>query len=71
MNRYKTEPEYILEESGKMRPMAKQLDCLSQTLLAVEVDLVVLSKEVSKLVNFLDATIVQVRGLRLSESELL
>ncbi len=64
-----SQPEFILAESEKTRRMESQLLCLDHTLLAVEVDLVVLSKEVSKLHQFLENTIEQVRELRQLELE--
>ncbi len=44
-------PEYILEESGRIALTANQLASLSTSLLALEVELVVLSKELSLLVD--------------------
>ncbi len=45
------QPEYILETSGKIALTGNQLASLSQILLDLEVDLVVLSKEQSRLAD--------------------
>ncbi len=46
-----TIPEYSLEESGKIPLTGKQLAFIVQQLLNLEVDSVVLSQELTKLVN--------------------
>ncbi len=59
------EPEYILEESEKTLLTESQRVCLNQILLGLEVDLVVLSKELIELgVMSTDITAV-IRKLRL------
>ncbi len=59
------QPEYILEESGKIALTANQLASLSQILLDLEVDSVVLSGELSKLEALSIRIAESLRGVRL------
>jgi len=61
--------EYILEESEKMLLTEKQLDCIIQSLITVEVDLVVYSKQELELHHMLQRITNSLRELRLSVSE--
>ncbi len=64
--------DYILEESGKIALTANQLACLTQNLLDREVDLAVLSAELTKLADMSTRIIVSIREqvLSLQEREL-
>ncbi len=66
-------PEFILEESEKTALTEKQLANLIQGLKELEVDSLVLQRELIKLVNFSGRIDVSFRDLRLSlqEQELL
>ncbi len=57
-------PEYILEESEKIHPTGNPQDCTNQTLLALEVDLVVLSGELKLLGNMSTRIATGIRNLR-------
>ncbi len=61
-----TVPEYILETSERITHKTKITDCIIPALLAVEVDLVVLSRECTKLEKFSGNIVNQLRELRLS-----
>ncbi len=65
-----TVPEYIVEELAEMSPMEKRLSYIVQTLLDLEVDLEVLSRERTKLDDTSARIQNSVRGLRLSLEEL-
>ncbi len=47
MNRYSTEPEFILEQSGKTRRMGKLQDYTTPDYLAVVAELALLSQELN------------------------
>ncbi len=49
MSQYKVEPEFILEESEKMRLMEKQLDSTTRDYNQVVVELLLLSAQVQQL----------------------
>ncbi len=73
MNRISQEriPEYILEESGKIALTANQLASLSTALLGLEVDMVVLCKELSDSVDTFTEIKDSIRRLHLPLSEVL
>ncbi len=65
------EPEYILEDSERTLLTGKQLAFIVQQLLDMEVDSVVLRKELSDLVNLSDRIVISLREARQSlEQEL-
>ena len=66
MNHFKMEPEYILAESEKIHLTANQLVNLNQRLLDMEVDLVVLLKEHSKLDAMSTRIVTHLREVRSS-----
>ncbi len=70
MNQSSMEPEYILEESGKMPLTGNQLACIIQELLDLEVDSVVLFKELTRLEGISGRIRDSLQGLRLSVQEL-
>ncbi len=70
MNQSNMEPEFILAQSEKMHLTEKQLECIVQNLLTVEVDLVVLSKQALPLADMLGRITGSIRALRLSLLEL-
>ncbi len=63
------QPEYILEDSAKIALTAKQLANLLQSLTMVEVDLVVLSKELTLLAGMSTRIGNSLRELEVSLSE--
>ncbi len=69
LNLSSTEPEFTLEESERIPLMEKQLAYLSQTLLDLEVDSVVLYKELTKLEGMSGRITDSLRELRLSVQE--
>ncbi len=58
-----SQPEYILEESEKTRLTEKQLACLIQELQDLEVDSVVLRKELTRLEGLSSRTANSLREL--------
>ncbi len=66
MNQYKVEPEFILAQSEKIHLTENQLECIVQNLISVEVDLVVLSRELFPLEGMLGRITGSIRELRLS-----
>ncbi len=71
MNQYKTEPEFILEESEKIHPMVNKLDSLGRNYMAVQADLALLYQELSISTEVLEKIrdSVQVLALSLREQE--
>ncbi len=63
------QPEFILEDSGKIALTANQLANLLQRLVSVEVDLVVLSKELIRLGSFSKNITRELRELVLCSQE--
>ncbi len=69
MNLPSVEPEYIVQELEKIPLTGKQLACTVQILLDLEVDLVVLYKELTRLEGISGRIRDSVQGLRLSLQE--
>ncbi len=69
MSQHSTEPEFILADMEKTVLTGSLQVCLSRTLLNLEVDLVVLSKELTKLGNMSTRIGIDIRNLRQQELE--
>lgn len=65
MNLNQVVPEYSVEESAKTLLTEKQLECIGQTLLDLELSSVLLRKEVTDLASGLSTIEGNCRGLRL------
>ncbi len=63
------EPEYSLEKSEKTLLMESQRASLNQTLLDLEVDTVVLSRELTRLVDLSGRIANTMRSIRLESQE--
>ncbi len=70
MNQYKTEPEYILEQSEKMHLTEKQPGYLIRDYQEIKAELALLSQELNMSVDILGRIRDSVRVLELSVQEL-